>query len=141
MENDVKIAFLETTNAKRKIRMDQLEAENAENKIRIGRLEGKVAHLEENSSKKSAKMGLLEATNAEQDKEISKLKTKVVLKPVDLISPGFSKKEMPSSCSELGEMGHSLNGIYLVKNPGTKKIETVFCTFGTTRKFVIYNLN
>ena len=138
MENDVKIAFLETKNAKRKIRMDHLEAENAENKIRIGRLEGKVAHLEENSSKKSAKMGLLEATNAEQDKDISKLKTKVVLKPVALISPGFSTKEMPSSCSELG---HSLKGIYLVKNPGTKKIETVFCTFGTTRNFVIYGLN
>ena len=48
MENDVKIAFLETKNAKRKIRMDHLEAENAENKIRIGRLEAKIAHLEEN---------------------------------------------------------------------------------------------
>ena len=35
----------------------------------------------------------------------------------------------PSSCQELAMLEHYLDGIYLVKNKGTKKIETVFCKF------------
>ena len=38
----------------------------------------------------------------------------------------------PSSCRELSMIGHILDGLYLVQNPDTKKVETVFCTFGIT---------
>jgi len=121
MENDVKISFLEST--------------NAESKIRIGNLEAKIGRLEEKSSEKLAKLDLLEATIAEQDKAITKLKTKIFSNPVNPITHGFSKKGIPSSCSELAKRGHSSDGLYLVKNHGTKKIETVFCNFGPPGRF------
>ena len=40
----------------------------------------------------------------------------------------------PSSCRELSLLGHSLDGLYLVQNVDTNKIETVLCDFGTSRK-------
>ncbi len=43
---------------------------------------------------------------------------------------------LPSSCRDLSLIGHSLNGLYLVQNLDTKKIETVFCNFGTSSKSI-----
>jgi hypothetical protein len=40
----------------------------------------------------------------------------------------------PSSCQELAMLEHYLDGIYLVKNKGTKKIQTVFCKFSDDNK-------
>ena len=45
----------------------------------------------------------------------------------------------PSSCRELSANGHSSDGLYLVKNQNTKKIETVLCTFGTEGKLETSN--
>ena len=45
----------------------------------------------------------------------------------------------PSSCRQLSTIGHYLDGIYLVANPDTNKIETIYCYFGHTRN-VIYIL-
>ena len=42
----------------------------------------------------------------------------------------------PSSCRGLSMIGHILDGLYLVQNSDTKKVETVFCTFGTSSKFI-----
>lgn len=38
----------------------------------------------------------------------------------------------PSSCRELSLIGHYLDGLYLVWNQATRKIETVYCGFGTS---------
>jgi len=38
----------------------------------------------------------------------------------------------PSSCRQLSTIGHYLDGIYLVANPDTNKIETVYCEFGSS---------
>jgi len=43
----------------------------------------------------------------------------------------------PSSCRELSLIGHSLDGLYLVQNVDTRKIETVLCNFGPSRKFTL----
>ena len=40
----------------------------------------------------------------------------------------------PTSCRQLAFIGHRLNGIYLIANPDTNKIETVYCDFGANRK-------
>ena len=48
-----------------------------------------------------------------------------------------SRAIAPSSCRELSLLGHSLGGLYLVKNVDTNKIETVLCNFGTSRKHII----
>ena len=97
----------------------------------------KIAFLEKSNAVSKIQIGHLEAKNAEQDQEIAKLRTKIVSKQVIPISTGLLKQKgagIPSSCSELEQRGHSFDGLYLVKNPETKKIETVFCRFETEGK-------
>ena len=49
----------------------------------------------------------------------------------------ISPRLPPSSCRQLSTIGHYLDGIYLVANPDTNKIETVYCEFGSsTRKYI-----
>ncbi len=43
----------------------------------------------------------------------------------------------PSSCRDLSLVGHSLDGLYLVQNLDTKKVETVLCDFGTSSRSMI----
>lgn len=41
---------------------------------------------------------------------------------------------MPTSCQDLKDMGHSLNGFYSVKSNGAKKkIDTIFCIFNNNQ--------
>ena len=40
----------------------------------------------------------------------------------------------PSSCQDLAMLDYYLDGLYLVKNKETKKIQTVFCKFSADRK-------
>lgn len=55
-------------------------------------------------------------------------------------SSGHSSNKVivPSSCRELSIAGHSFDGLYLVQNPDSRKIETVFCDFGTSGKLIKY---
>ncbi len=45
---------------------------------------------------------------------------------------------LPSSCRDLSLIGHILDGLYLVQNLDTKKVETIFCDFGTSSKLIEY---
>ena len=49
------------------------------------------------------------------------------------------KDVTPSSCRDLALIGHTLNGLYLVQNLETNKIETVYCNFKTPSKFWYLN--
>lgn len=40
-----------------------------------------------------------------------------------------SRASPPSSCEELARVGYNLDGLYLVSNQESQKIETVFCEF------------
>ena len=51
-----------------------------------------------------------------------------------------TKANEPSSCEELATNGHSSDGLYLVKNPDSKKIEAVACSFGANGEFIAYGL-
>ena len=51
-----------------------------------------------------------------------------------LLSNGSSPRLPPSSCRQLSTIGHYLDGIYLVANPDTNKIETVYCDFGSSTR-------
>jgi len=52
-------------------------------------------------------------------------------------SDGSSTRALlPTSCRDLSQFGHTLDGLYLVKNVDTKKVEAVFCDFGTSSKSV-----
>jgi len=60
-------------------------------------------------------------------------------KPASADSIISSSLPLPSSCQDLEKLHHSLDGLYLVKNQETKKIQTVFCQFeGSKSKFVFF---
>jgi len=42
----------------------------------------------------------------------------------------------PSSCQDLSNLDYFLDGLYLVKNKQTKKIQTVFCQFTAPNKSI-----
>lgn len=48
-------------------------------------------------------------------------------------SDEFALRIAPTSCLDLSRVGHSLDGIYMVANKVSKRIEAHFCDFGTTR--------
>ncbi len=59
----------------------------------------------------------------------------------NLISDDSSPRLPPSSCRQLSTIGHYLDGIYLIANQETNKIETVYCDFGSsTRKMNVLTL-
>ncbi len=39
----------------------------------------------------------------------------------------------PTSCLDLSRIGHTLDGMYMVANKVSKRVEVHFCDFGTTR--------
>lgn len=116
-------------------------------KNQLNILRVKVDFLEVKNAKNEEKI-------LKQEEEILKLKAKVDAKldsdhqpgpfnvESNLPSANTNKKEsssgdssspklvIPASCRELSLIGHSLDGLYLVKNINTKKIETVYCDFG-----------
>ena len=126
------------------LKIGHLEAKNSENEAKIDNLEKRdfiiINHLEAANAESEAKIGYIKAKNVAQDKEINELKTRLNIELVKPISPEFfgelpTKTTEPSTCKELATNGHSFSGLYLVKNLGTKKLEAVSCSFGTTGKF------
>ena len=104
--------------------MSYLESTNAVNLAKINR-------LEEKNSRNEAKI-------AEQDNEIKKLKARINtnIETNPLPRPPYSTgASVPSSCNDLATSGQSSNGLYLIKNEGTKKIEAVSCSFGPSGNF------
>jgi len=106
-----------------------------------------------------AKIDLLVAKNVQQDEEIHQLKSKfahMIQSKSSLEEEDKNKKSShdkknrvindvqddgdlsprlpPSSCRQLSAVGHYLDGIYLVANSDTNKIETVFCEFGSSTR-------
>jgi len=89
-----------------------------------------------------AKINLLMATqSSKQEEEIPSLKKRKadfitpIISPdknsINIISEQDSSLRLPpSSCRQLSTIGHYLDGIYLVANPDTNKIETIYCDFG-----------
>ena len=107
------------------------------------------------------KIDLLYVQNVQQDEEINQLKKKLHLADSiqpnssldgedrkmkinsadNLISDDSSPRLPPSSCWQLSTIGHYLDGIYLIANQETNKIETVYCDFGSsTRKMNVLTL-
>ncbi len=141
-----------------RVKVDILEARNVENEAIILKQERKITELEEKMEAKlrsdhlapaffSDKRVLHSPENDKSGKEneiINSIKfdsdnslgalndnSRKNSRPID----GFSTRAVaPSSCRELSLIGHSLDGLYLVKNPATNKIETLLCNFGTSSK-------
>ncbi len=92
----------------------ELKTQNTEQSKRIDQLERKVILLQSASALAKAN------SNDKINKGAAKSKD----------SPTFTKAlSSPSSCQDLLKLGYHLDGLYLVKNERTKKIQTVLCQF------------
>ena len=127
-----------------RVKLNHLETKNADNEANIILLETKDAE------KNIEKIALLEEKNAAQEEEISNWRPRLMpnWNPIILIQPtikklvhfienqillAFLRQEQLDSLLDLSLIGHNLDGYYLVQNP--KKMETIYCTFGTSGKF------
>ncbi len=113
---------------------EQLSLQLEEEKTHRINLQALNKELISNNQKQEEKINLLMTQVAQQQEEIRCLKDT----SHDGIEPKQNKvidspRAPPSSCRQLSTIGHSLDGIYLIANPDSSKIETVYCDFGTTR--------
>jgi len=113
---------LQALNSELAIQIDQLVTENMEQNQRFKKLE----------SEFEAKIDLL---RGQQDEEIQLLKNKPSIKRNSIpVESDSSPRLPPPSCRQLSTIGHYLDGIYLVANPDTKKIEAIYCEFGSSTR-------
>ena len=137
---------VEDLQAQMKQVLSSLEMEkNLRNNLQVlnEELSFKINQLAMENQKQEEKIERLMIQSESQENEIRLLKStepksqikNVVENENKLInSDSKSPRVPPSSCRQLSTIGHYLDGIYLVANPDTKKIETVYCDFGGTRK-------
>ena len=119
-------------------------AESAKQNERFDRLE----------SEFEAKIRLLMDRNVKQEHETGQLKSRINDETISTGSNALEKdiffnghnslktidsstRIPPSSCRQLSTIGHYLDGIYLVANPDTNKIETIYCDFGSSTRTLI----
>jgi len=130
-----------------RVKVDLLEAKNAENEARIDLQEAKNVEQENEiiklKTKLSAKLESDHSSGLSYDETvIHPLGALIDERSLDYIenkdasllnnrnrrgSSGDSstRATVPSSCRELALVGHSIDGLYLVQNPDSRKIETV----------------
>jgi len=116
---------LKALNEELHTRVNDLAAENQKHKEQINILIARSTHQEQ-------EIHLLKTKNCNNDiiksKSHETSDTKIGLTDdASSLSPRFP----PSSCRQLSDIGHYLDGLYLVANSNTNKIETVYCDFGT----------
>ncbi len=113
LQDDFQLKIDELIN---KLEIERLSRENLENKRQA--LIERISKLESAHSRPSAQLYSTSSNIVEED--------------------GYStlRNIPPASCLDLQRLGHYLDGIYMVANKETTKIEAYFCDFGTTRKIV-----
>ena len=122
--------------------MDLLEAKNAENEAKIREQDKEIIKLktkiEANIQLEPRHISGPLVNDAGEDFPAQPAAIEMMTIQINNnLSSGDSstKAVAPSSCRELSLIGHSLDGLYLLQNSNTKKIETVFCDFGESSKF------
>ena len=93
-------------------------------------MDGKLEHIESSGLYRD---GLVADIFSSNDNKMS-----LIYRKEDSADDSSTRAVIPSSCRELDLIGHSLDGLYLVQNQDTKKIETLFCDFGPTSKYITY---
>jgi len=144
--------------------MIQLKIQFEEEKVLRGNLQFSNAELEKNilqlateNAKQNdifkAQIDLLMTQNAQQEKDILHLKKRLEENTKSIVPKSYAKNEdifndvvgsdessprlPPSSCRQLSTIGHYLDGIYLVANADTSKIESVYCEFGSSTRMTL----
>jgi len=138
--------------------MDQLLTQLEEDKLFRAnmqtaneQLKNTVKELVAKNEKQEEKIDLLLVQTAQHKEEIRILQDQIdIIKPksadhqfdrADVLhktTNAMARSAPPSSCRQLSTIGHYLDGLYLVANPDTNKIETVYCDFASsTRKYTL----
>lgn len=131
---------LKAQNFELETKISRLVAENAEQNKRVDRLQTELkAHIHlsmTQSTKQDEDIRLLKKIN--DDIITSKPREENIRANIASNENGFdsdsSPRIPPSSCRQLSTVGHFLDGIYLVANPDTNKIEAVYCDFGSSTR-------
>jgi hypothetical protein len=96
------------------LKVKQVEAKNVQLEVKIGKLEAKVEQQD----------SLLTSLLREKNERRAAATDSV---PIINNQSAVSINGLPSSCADLREIGHNLNGIYSVM--GSAKMESVYCDF------------
>jgi len=128
----------QTKNSEFETEINRLVAENVQQNERHDRMQTQIQQLIDQSTKQEEEIRFLKKRNVDNiEIESNKLKNSKSSNKNDAKSES-SPRLPPSSCRQLSTIGHYLDGIYLVANPETNKIETVYCEFGSsTRKYML----
>ncbi len=124
--------------------MDQLIIQLEEERNWRKNLQTLNSQLEIRIDKQEEEIRLLK-DRVNHDQFIKPEKFKNHADPDDTINHGFksnsSPRLPPSSCWQLSTIGHNLDGIYMIANPNTNKIEAVYFDFGSSTRKIISNSN
>jgi len=128
----------QTKNFELETEISLLVDENVQQNERYDRMQTQIQQLIAQSAKQENKIRLLKKINNDNiEIESNKLENSTSSNKNDAKSDS-SPRLPPSSCRQLSTIGHYLDGIYLVANADTNKIETVYCEFqGSTRKYTL----
>lgn len=117
------------------IKVDLLEAKNAENEAKILQQGEEIIKLKAKTNGKQESQHRPPIPLKDERVPRSIIYNKMCStysKDENTLDDSLARSATPSSCRDLSLMGHILSGLYLVQNPDTYKIETVFCSFGTS---------
>ena len=127
-------------------KLDQLVIQLEEERIHRSNLQALNSKLETRIDQQEEEIRLLKTRINNDDHPINKPKSfeNDAVSHDDLRNAGvksdISPRLPPSSCRQLSTIGHYLDGIYLVANPDTNKIEAVYCDFGSSTRKYLHNL-
>jgi len=119
---------------------EELKAELKSLRVKVDLLEARNVENEATILKQGEKIIKLEKSKMDGRKLIESDRLAPALLSTDYNGQRSSNSDedsstkaiAPSSCRELSLLGHSLDGLYLVQNVETNKIQTVLCNFGTS---------
>ena len=103
-----------------------------------------VVQEQDNKIEELSKIILQLKNQIDRSEEFREVSKKTLLNAVDTSNnAGYAKPNsfegLPTSCEDLSQLGHSLNGFYTVK--GSNGILTVYCDFRKTPRAIGKNFN
>ena len=127
---------LQAVNSELDVKINELAAENQNQEEKIKVLMAKTALQEEQIrilKNTNINPAILEQKSEKNESSNNNQLEKDVV-DIRMSNSPSSPRLPPSSCRQLSTIGHYLDGIYLISNPNTNKIEAVFCQFESSTR-------
>ena len=120
--------------------MDYLERKDTETEVKLREQGEEIIQLK---AKMGAKLESIQSSGPSRDELVTELRSSKdntmgsLYRKEGSSDDSSTRAVKPSSCRDLSLIGYILDGLYLVQNLDTKKVETVFCDFGTSSKSIL----